>query len=93
MVLVLTRYFFLKRYNKTFGQLPASLKAKISHRARALKKFRILLEYRLLQEIFKKGIDDLRHGYFLFEFGIIDLIVDMDIKGVKNIMGNGRDNP
>ncbi|MDE1921328.1 MAG: XTP/dITP diphosphatase [Candidatus Omnitrophica bacterium] len=35
--------FLLKRYNKTFGQLPASLKAKISHRARALKKFRILL--------------------------------------------------
>jgi XTP/dITP diphosphohydrolase len=35
--------FFLKRYNKTFGQLPPSLKAKISHRARALKKFRLLL--------------------------------------------------
>jgi len=35
--------FLLKRYNKTFGQLPASLKAKISHRARALKKFRLLL--------------------------------------------------
>ena len=35
--------FLLKRYNKTFGQLPATLKAKISHRARALKKFRKLL--------------------------------------------------
>jgi XTP/dITP diphosphohydrolase len=35
--------FLLKRYNKTFGQLPSELKAKISHRARALKKFRILL--------------------------------------------------
>ena len=35
--------FLLKRYNKTFGQLPSSLKAKISHRARALKKFRKLL--------------------------------------------------
>ena len=35
--------FFLKRYNKTFGQLPPELKAKISHRARALKKFRLLL--------------------------------------------------
>jgi len=35
--------FLLKRYNKTFGQLPASLKAKISHRARALKKFKLLL--------------------------------------------------
>ncbi len=36
--------FLLKRYNKTFGQLPATLKAKISHRARALKKFRLLLD-------------------------------------------------
>lgn len=35
--------FLLKRYNKTFGQLPASLKAKISHRARALKKIRHLI--------------------------------------------------
>ncbi|MBF0571808.1 MAG: RdgB/HAM1 family non-canonical purine NTP pyrophosphatase [Candidatus Omnitrophica bacterium] len=35
--------FLLKRYNKTFGQLPAALKARISHRARALKKFRVLL--------------------------------------------------
>lgn len=35
--------FFLKRHHKTFGQLSASLKAKISHRARALKKFRVLL--------------------------------------------------
>lgn len=36
--------FLLKRYNKTFGQLPPQLKAKISHRARALKKFRVLLK-------------------------------------------------
>lgn len=36
--------FLLKRYNKTFGQLPPELKAKISHRARALKKFRLLLD-------------------------------------------------
>jgi len=35
--------FWLKRYNKTFGQLPPALKAKISHRARALKKLRKLL--------------------------------------------------
>lgn len=35
--------FLLKRYNKTFGQLPPELKAKISHRARALKKFRLLI--------------------------------------------------
>ena len=36
--------FLLKRYNKTFGQLPPALKAKISHRARALKKFRLILK-------------------------------------------------
>ncbi len=35
--------FFLKRYNKTFGELPSSVKASISHRARALKKFKTLL--------------------------------------------------
>jgi XTP/dITP diphosphohydrolase len=35
--------FWIKRYHKTFGELPSSLKAKISHRARALKKFRLLL--------------------------------------------------
>ena len=35
--------FLIQRYNKTFGQLPSCLKAKISHRARALKKFRVLL--------------------------------------------------
>ncbi len=35
--------FFLERYNKTFGELPAAVKAKISHRARALKKFRRLI--------------------------------------------------
>lgn len=32
--------FWLNRYKKTFGQLPSSVKSKISHRARALKKFR-----------------------------------------------------
>ena len=35
--------FLIKRYNKTFGQLPPELKARISHRGRALKKFRKLL--------------------------------------------------
>ena len=35
--------FLIKRYNKTFGELPASVKAKISHRARALKKFKKLI--------------------------------------------------
>ena len=35
--------FFLKRYGRTFGELPATLKAKISHRARALKKFKRLI--------------------------------------------------
>jgi XTP/dITP diphosphohydrolase len=36
--------FIVPRYNKTFGELAPSIKAKISHRARALKKFRKLLE-------------------------------------------------
>src|SRR5277367_2822352 len=36
--------FLLKRYNKTFGQLPPAVKAKISHRARALKKFLKILD-------------------------------------------------
>ena len=36
--------FIVARYNKTFGELDPSIKAKISHRARALKKFRSLLE-------------------------------------------------
>ncbi len=36
--------FILRRYNKTFGELPPQLKAKISHRARALKKFRAIIE-------------------------------------------------
>jgi XTP/dITP diphosphohydrolase len=37
-------YFLIKRYGKTFGQLDPSIKAKISHRARALKKIRISIE-------------------------------------------------
>ncbi len=36
--------FIIPRYNKTFGELAPSIKAKISHRARAFKKFRQLLE-------------------------------------------------
>lgn len=36
--------FLLNRYHKTFGELDPSIKAKISHRARSLKKFRQLLE-------------------------------------------------
>ncbi len=36
--------FLIPRYNKTFGELDSSIKAKISHRARALKKFRKLIE-------------------------------------------------
>lgn len=36
--------FLLKRYNKTFGELGPEVKAKISHRARALRKFRLLLD-------------------------------------------------
>jgi XTP/dITP diphosphohydrolase len=36
--------FFIKRYNGTFGQLPAEVKSRISHRARALKKIREVLK-------------------------------------------------
>jgi XTP/dITP diphosphohydrolase len=36
--------FIVPRYKKTFGELDPSVKAKISHRARALVKFRKLLE-------------------------------------------------
>jgi len=36
--------FIVPRYDKTFGELDPSIKAKISHRARALVKFRRLLE-------------------------------------------------
>lgn len=36
-------YFLIKRYNKTFGELDPAIKAKISHRARALKKIRRVL--------------------------------------------------
>ncbi len=35
--------FLLKRYNKTFGELSPAVKKKISHRARALKKFKALI--------------------------------------------------
>ena len=35
--------FFIPRYNKTFGEMDPSIKAKISHRARALKKLKIVL--------------------------------------------------
>lgn len=33
-------YFLIPKYNQTFGQLPPEVKAKISHRAKALKKLR-----------------------------------------------------
>lgn len=37
-------YFLIKRYGKTFGELDPAIKAKISHRARALKKVKKVLE-------------------------------------------------
>ncbi len=38
--------FLIPKYHQTFGQLPAEIKAKISHRAKALKKLRkALLKY------------------------------------------------
>jgi len=35
--------FFLPRYEKTFGELDPSIKAKISHRARAMKKLKVVI--------------------------------------------------
>lgn len=37
-------FFLIPRYKKTFGELDPSIKAKISHRARALKKLKILIK-------------------------------------------------
>ena len=37
-------YFLIVKYNKTFGELDPSIKAKISHRARALKKIKKVLQ-------------------------------------------------
>ena len=37
-------YFLIKRYSKTFGELDPVIKAKISHRARAMKKVKKVLE-------------------------------------------------
>jgi XTP/dITP diphosphohydrolase len=37
-------YFLIPRYNKTFGELPPEVKAKMSHRSHALKKVRKILE-------------------------------------------------
>ncbi len=36
--------FYIPRYKKTFGELDLAIKAKISHRARALKKFKMMLK-------------------------------------------------
>jgi XTP/dITP diphosphohydrolase len=36
--------FLVPRFNKTFGELDPAIKAKISHRARALKKFKRIIE-------------------------------------------------
>ena len=36
--------FLIPRYNKTFGELPMEIKAGMSHRARALKKFRAVIK-------------------------------------------------
>jgi XTP/dITP diphosphohydrolase len=36
--------FYIPRHGKTFGELPADVKSKISHRARALKKLKKILQ-------------------------------------------------
>jgi len=45
--------FFLPRYSKTFGELDPSIKAKISHRARAMAKIKSSLRNYLSQEKFQ----------------------------------------
>lgn len=40
--------FYLPRYDKTFGQLAPQIKAKVSHRARALRKVRKILQKEIL---------------------------------------------
>ena len=42
--------FLIPRFNKTFGELPPEIKARTSHRARALAKFR-----KVIQKYFKKN--------------------------------------
>ncbi|MBN1870376.1 MAG: RdgB/HAM1 family non-canonical purine NTP pyrophosphatase [Candidatus Omnitrophica bacterium] len=42
-------YFLIKRYGKTFGELDPAVKAKISHRARALRKIKKILRGYLKQ--------------------------------------------
>ena len=37
-------YFLIARYGKTFGELDPTIKSKISHRARALKKVKKILQ-------------------------------------------------
>ena len=39
--------FLIPRYGKTFGELPPKIKSKISHRARALKKIKVILKAHL----------------------------------------------
>ncbi len=36
--------FLIPRYNKTFGELDPIIKSRISHRARALKKFKVIIQ-------------------------------------------------
>ncbi len=42
--------FLIPRYQKTFGQLPSEIKAKVSHRSRALKKLRKVLQNFLINK-------------------------------------------
>ncbi|MCB9757023.1 MAG: XTP/dITP diphosphatase [Candidatus Omnitrophica bacterium] len=40
--------FFIPRYQKTFGELDPAIKSRISHRARALRKLKVLLQQYLI---------------------------------------------
>jgi len=37
--------FLIPRYQKTFGELDPAIKSRLSHRAKALKKLKVLLEF------------------------------------------------
>ena len=49
--------FYLPKYDKTFGQLDPAIKAKISHRSKALRKVKkILKEYLIDKEVIKSQV-------------------------------------
>jgi len=49
--------FFIPRYKKTFGELDPAIKSKISHRARALVKFRKVLDQRYKAQAIRRKFE------------------------------------